>query len=402
MAVALLTLPPLVLGQATVQLRNTAAGDGSLHIAPDAYGHWSNFSWFEPNVDLYDPPGAVGPSNVSFAAHMMIYDPVNQDRVCLATDGSPTSNAYNLSAGNNRTLEYRVTSALVASDTTGNGLDDTANSSFWVFGTTGSGDPSLRLTFDLEQKVTGPDPNGVATYIKTYTITNDGENAVSIQFEQHDDFDLGWDGDFRDPVGTASADGFRNAYMQEPDSFPGNASTQVALSGSGCNIYSAGRSNNPAAGPPDPPYRFGTDVRDHWNNYGLHPTWWNHTAYLGYDVDGIDLSLMPADGLSPFDGQMNLVWELELQPGQTTDVVVVHTYGASTPLEPGRPAPGGTSCCDPCDMNCDGNINAFDIEPFLDLLFGPGPPCAPCPGDVNGDGTIDAFDIEPFLECLFP
>ena len=60
------------------------------------------------------------------------------------------------------------------------------------------------------------------------------------------------------------------------------------------------------------------------------------------------------------------------------------------------------SACDPCDMNCDAKINAFDIEPFLDLLFGPGEPCAPCTGDANGDGDIDAFDIEPFLECLFP
>ncbi len=45
----------------------------------------------------------------------------------------------------------------------------------------------------------------------------------------------------------------------------------------------------------------------------------------------------------------------------------------------------------------------FDIEPFLDLLFGPNPdPCDPCTGDVDGNGVIDAFDIEPFLECLFP
>jgi hypothetical protein len=65
-------------------------------------------------------------------------------------------------------------------------------------------------------------------------------------------------------------------------------------------------------------------------------------------------------------------------------------------------APGCDPICDPCDMNCDGAINAFDIEPFLDLLFGPGPPCNTCTGDVNGDGVIDAFDIEPFLECLFP
>ncbi len=58
--------------------------------------------------------------------------------------------------------------------------------------------------------------------------------------------------------------------------------------------------------------------------------------------------------------------------------------------------------CDPCDMNCDGRIDAFDIEPFLCYLFLPCDPCQPCTGDVNGDGVIDAFDIEPFLECLFP
>jgi hypothetical protein len=58
--------------------------------------------------------------------------------------------------------------------------------------------------------------------------------------------------------------------------------------------------------------------------------------------------------------------------------------------------------CDPCDMNCDGSIDAFDIEAFLDLLFGGGRPCDECTGDVNADGVIDAFDIEPFLECLFP
>ncbi len=58
--------------------------------------------------------------------------------------------------------------------------------------------------------------------------------------------------------------------------------------------------------------------------------------------------------------------------------------------------------CDPCDMNCDGDVNVFDIEPFLDLLFGPGQPCDTCTGDMDGNGVIDAFDIEPFLNCLFP
>jgi hypothetical protein len=63
---------------------------------------------------------------------------------------------------------------------------------------------------------------------------------------------------------------------------------------------------------------------------------------------------------------------------------------------------GGCGDCDPCDMNCDGAVNAFDIEPFLEILFEGLVPCNSCTGDVNGDGVIDAFDIEPFLECLFP
>lgn len=62
----------------------------------------------------------------------------------------------------------------------------------------------------------------------------------------------------------------------------------------------------------------------------------------------------------------------------------------------------GPPPCDPCDMNCDGEISAFDIEPFLDLLFNSATPCDTCSGDVNGDDNIDAFDIEPFLHCLFP
>ena len=62
-------------------------------------------------------------------------------------------------------------------------------------------------------------------------------------------------------------------------------------------------------------------------------------------------------------------------------------------------AGGGT--CDACDMNCDGEVNALDIENFLGLLFAGDEPCNVCTGDVNGDGSINALDIEPFLDCLF-
>ena len=60
--------------------------------------------------------------------------------------------------------------------------------------------------------------------------------------------------------------------------------------------------------------------------------------------------------------------------------------------------PGG---CGSADTNCDGTVDAFDIAPFLDLLYGNIQPCAPGAGDVNGDGIVDAFDIQPFIDCLF-
>ena len=69
-------------------------------------------------------------------------------------------------------------------------------------------------------------------------------------------------------------------------------------------------------------------------------------------------------------------------------------------LSPCLPRPG--------DLNCDGEISAFDIEPFLLALFDPDeyaiqfPECDINSGDINGDGSIDAFDIEPFLDLLFP
>lgn len=60
------------------------------------------------------------------------------------------------------------------------------------------------------------------------------------------------------------------------------------------------------------------------------------------------------------------------------------------------------------DVNCDGGIDAFDIEPFLLALFeaeeytNQYPDCDINLADVNGDGVMDAFDIEPFLNRLFP
>ena len=60
----------------------------------------------------------------------------------------------------------------------------------------------------------------------------------------------------------------------------------------------------------------------------------------------------------------------------------------------------------PGDMNCDGAVNNFDIDPFvLGLLDPPGyvaayPECDLLNGDVNGDNAFNNFDIDAFVECV--
>ena len=55
------------------------------------------------------------------------------------------------------------------------------------------------------------------------------------------------------------------------------------------------------------------------------------------------------------------------------------------------------------DTNCNGVVNAFDIDPFVKCLIS-GTPTAPCTdcaaADVNQDGAVNAFDIDPFVQCI--
>ena len=55
------------------------------------------------------------------------------------------------------------------------------------------------------------------------------------------------------------------------------------------------------------------------------------------------------------------------------------------------------------DMNCDGLVNAFDIDPFVLALTNPAsyqaayPACQIMNADINGDGVVNSFDIDPFV-----
>jgi hypothetical protein len=60
------------------------------------------------------------------------------------------------------------------------------------------------------------------------------------------------------------------------------------------------------------------------------------------------------------------------------------------------------------DLNCDGVVDAFDIEPFVSALVAPAaysarwPDCDRMLADMNDDGVVNAFDIEPFARLLTP
>lgn len=60
----------------------------------------------------------------------------------------------------------------------------------------------------------------------------------------------------------------------------------------------------------------------------------------------------------------------------------------------------------PADVNCDGLVNNFDINPFVLALSDPElyaqmfPDCPITSADINGDGVVNNFDIDPFVACM--
>lgn len=59
------------------------------------------------------------------------------------------------------------------------------------------------------------------------------------------------------------------------------------------------------------------------------------------------------------------------------------------------------------DLNCDGSLDFFDIDPFVMALFDPSgygaafPGCNILKADVNDSGTVEFGDIDPFVGLLF-
>lgn len=58
------------------------------------------------------------------------------------------------------------------------------------------------------------------------------------------------------------------------------------------------------------------------------------------------------------------------------------------------------------DMNCDGAVNGFDVDPYVLALTDPDayeatyPDCNILLGDINGDGSVNGFDVDGFVGLL--
>ncbi len=333
---------PLAAAGQTITLDNNVAGDGQLIVNPDAYGAVTNWTWPE-NVDLYDPEGPVGSSNVSFAASSWLYADFI-DRVVFAEPGRNLDVQYNVAGA---TMQYQLDAGLVGSDRDGDGVTDTAMSAFSANG----GFSGLDLSFELEQWVEKPAAgSSVATYHLVYTITNNGADTANFLFNRHLDLDLFLlDAIAEDVSGSSDAAGAINPYMRDPGDDAADPVSAVALSGTPGYVYVAAKSGMQAGGPA---MAFGTDFQI-WDNFGLPVEWQDFTAGVGYaPAVGEVPGAQPAGSVSPFDAFMALEWEVEIPAGGMTQVEIATTYGSRSPVD------------GDCYADCDGS-GGLDFFDFL-------------------------------------
>jgi hypothetical protein len=146
--------------------------------------------------------------------------------------------------------------------------------------------------------------------------------------------------------------------------------------------------------------------------------WWSYTPLFNgeitLDTYGSDFNTTLAvyDGcggpeLTCNDNAMFMAfWSRVTFSGTAGDHYLVRVAGANG--QTGNivlNASGGQAAC-PGDMNCDGTIDGYDVDPFVLALVNPTayaaqlPYCSATLADINGDGSINGYDIDPFVALL--
>lgn len=125
-------------------------------------------------------------------------------------------------------------------------------------------------------------------------------------------------------------------------------------------------------------------------------------------VDAGDNSTLPMD-IGDLDGDGMLLestpLDLDRHARRIDDPQVTDTGAGSAPVVD-RGAYERSANSITGDMNCDGAVNNFDIDPFVLALTDSAayatqfPDCDAMNGDVNHDGLLNNFDIDPFVTCI--
>lgn len=135
-----------------------------------------------------------------------------------------------------------------------------------------------------------------------------------------------------------------------------------------------------------------------WNAAGIADLLYSMTASPGFSAPGGTFTESPGGA-----GNAHTLTMDTSSPGLKSGTL---TIASNSPEEPAwivqlvgevlAPA------CQPCDTNCDGSINGFDVADFIAALSGNPNPCSPCNADTSGDGSLNGFDVAGFIDCLAP
>ena len=120
----------------------------------------------------------------------------------------------------------------------------------------------------------------------------------------------------------------------------------------------------------------------------------DYTGYFDHQVspDGMTLVLHQTSGTLPVQAWLRVALTEHVRDAVEDQSAVPFVQFVYTQLQG--------------DLNCDGNINNFDIEPFVLALTDEAaynaayPDCDRNLADIDTNGTVNNFDIEPFVDLL--
>ncbi len=358
--------------------------DGALGMVLDEFGAFAHSGWSGGNEecdygDMFNPDGPPPAEQPAFSSALFFYKADTEQRVILSAIQN-LQNTYPVDSS--AFAEIPEGGANLASDTSGDGVNDTLTSAFAVCGPN-----ELDLHFEVVQSVEQVAPAGggaVSVLTQVYTITNVSLTPIDFVLVRADDYDTYWVGDNADDSVGTMTNGHphwdRHVYQLE-DGFP---ETAITLSSPQGDIYLGAKD-------------VGTDFQQ-WNEYGIPEAWANFIANVGYDTDGESGRGCGGDSC---DANIALTIPVSLEPAETTCVCVVHTYGQRTPIMGTCPegCSGGCGSC-PTDVDDDGHTGPFDLALLLGS-WGPVTQDSACL-DADQNVLIDAFDLAVLLGAWGP